>query len=67
MWNSGGHHQWGIKLLKDLFKQAILHLEQSSLIYFIDTLDECAEYQVHDIVSFFKYISELTVDAGICF
>ncbi|KAF7181985.1 hypothetical protein CNMCM7691_001373 [Aspergillus felis] len=66
-WNSGGHHQWGIELLKDLFEQAILRLEQSSLVCFIDALDECAEHQVRDMISFFEHLGELTVDAGIHF
>jgi ankyrin repeat protein/nucleoside phosphorylase len=66
-WNSGGHHQWGVELLKDLFEQAILRLEQSSLMCFIDALDECAEHQVRDMISFFEHVGELTVDAGIHF
>jgi nucleoside phosphorylase len=66
-WNSGGHRQWGVESLKDLFEQAILHLEQSSLICFIDALDECAEHQVRDMISFFEHVGELAVDAGIHF
>jgi ankyrin repeat protein len=54
-------------LLKDLFEQAILRLEQSSLVCFIDALDECAEHQVRDMISFFEHVGELTVDAGIHF
>ncbi|GFF34521.1 LOW QUALITY PROTEIN: ankyrin repeat domain-containing protein 50 [Aspergillus udagawae] len=67
VWNSGGHHQWGIELLKDLLEQAILRLEQSSLVCFIDALDECAEHQVRDMISFFEHVGELAVDAGIHF
>jgi ankyrin repeat protein/nucleoside phosphorylase len=66
-WNSGGLHQWGVELLKDLFEQAILRLGQSSLVCFIDALDECAEHQVRDMLSFFEHVGELTVDAGIHF
>jgi ankyrin repeat protein/nucleoside phosphorylase len=66
-WNSGGHHQWGVELLKDLFEQAILRLEQASLMCFIDALDECAEHQVRDMISFFEHVGERTVDAGIHF
>lgn len=65
--NSSEHHQWGIELLKDLFKQAILRLEHSSLVCFIDALDECAENQVRDMISFFEHVGELTVGAGIHF
>ncbi|GIJ92594.1 hypothetical protein Asppvi_001872 [Aspergillus pseudoviridinutans] len=67
VWNSAGHHQWGVELLKDLFEQAILRLEQSSLMCFIDALDECAEHQVRDMISFFEHVGELAVDAGIHF
>ncbi|KAF4205337.1 hypothetical protein CNMCM8927_006339 [Aspergillus lentulus] len=66
-WNSGGHRQWGVELLKDLCEQAILRLEQSSLMCFIDALDECAEHQVRDMMSFFEHVGELAVDAGIRF
>lgn len=65
--NSSEHHQWGIELLKDLFKQAILRLEHSSLVCFINALDECAENQVRDMISFFEHVGELTVGAGIHF
>jgi nucleoside phosphorylase len=66
-WNSGGHHQWGVELLKDLFEQAILRFEKSSLMCFIDALDECAEHEVRDMISFFEHVGELSVDAGIQF
>ncbi|KAF4216177.1 hypothetical protein CNMCM5878_007386 [Aspergillus fumigatiaffinis] len=66
-WNSGGHRQWGVELLKDLFEQAILRLEESSLMCFIDALDECAEHQVRDMISFFEHVGELAVDAGVHF
>lgn len=65
--NSSEHHQWGIELLKDLFEQAILRLEHSSLVCFINALDECAENQVRDMISFFEHVGELTVGAGIHF
>ncbi|GFG21136.1 Pfs, NB-ARC and ankyrin domain-containing protein, partial [Aspergillus udagawae] len=65
--NGGGYHQWGVELLKDLFEQAILRLEHSSLVCFIDALDECAEHQVRDMISFFERVGELSVDAGIHF
>jgi hypothetical protein len=66
-WNSGGHRQWGVELRKDLFEQAILHLGQSSVMCFIDALDECAEHQVRDMILFFEHVGELIVDAGIHF
>lgn len=42
-------------------------LEKSSLVCFIDALDECDENQIRDMVLFFKYIGELTTSANISF
>jgi hypothetical protein len=66
-WNSSGHHQWSVELLKDLFEQAIQILGQSSVVCFIDALDECDECQIRDMVTFFQHLGELTVSAGIRF
>ncbi|RHZ50580.1 hypothetical protein CDV55_101959 [Aspergillus turcosus] len=66
-WKRDGYHQWGVELLKDLFEQAILRLEKSSLVCFIDALDECVEHQVRDMISFFEQVGELAVEAGIHF
>jgi ankyrin repeat protein len=66
-WNSSGHHQWSVELLKDLFEQAIQILGQSSVMCFIDALDECDECQIRDMVTFFQHLGELTVSAGIRF
>lgn len=66
-WNSSGHHQWSIELLKDLFGQAIQLLGQFSVICFIDALDECDERQIRDMVTFFEHLGELTVSAAIRF
>ena len=66
-WNSGGHHQWSVELLKDIFEQAIQILGQSSVVCFIDALDECDECQIRDMVTFFQHLGELAVSAGIRF
>ena len=66
-WNSSGHHQWSVELLKDLFEQAIQILGQSSVVCFIDALDECDECQIRDMVTFFQHLGELAVSAGIRF
>ena len=50
-----------------LLEQAIQSLGESSVVYFIDALDECKEYQIRDIISFFKHIGELTVSTSIKF
>jgi hypothetical protein len=59
--------QWGIESLKSLLEQAILNLGQSSVVCFIDALDECKEEQVRDMVQFFERIGELSMSAGIRF
>ncbi|KAF1951903.1 HET-domain-containing protein [Byssothecium circinans] len=60
-------HQWGIESLKSLVEQAIRNLGQSSVVCFIDALDECEEEQVRDMIRFFERIGELSVSAGIRF
>ncbi|KAI9784937.1 MAG: hypothetical protein M1839_001132 [Geoglossum umbratile] len=60
-------HQWSIESLKILLEQAIQSLGGSSVICFIDALDECEERQIRDMISFFDHIGELTVSAGIRF
>jgi hypothetical protein len=60
-------HQWGIESLKSLLEQAILSIGQSSVVYFIDALDECEEEQVRDMIHFFEHVGELSVSAGIGF
>ena len=60
-------HQWGIESLKSLLEQAIQSLGQSSVICFIDALDECEEEQVRDMIQFFERVGELAALAGIRF
>jgi ankyrin repeat protein len=60
-------HQWGIELLKSLLEQTIQSLGQSSVVCFIDALDECEEEQVRDMVQFFERVGELSASAGIRF
>ncbi|KAH0556849.1 hypothetical protein GP486_005359, partial [Trichoglossum hirsutum] len=61
------YHQWSIESLKILLEQAIQNLGGSCVICFIDALDECEEYQIRDMISFFDHIGELTVSTGIRF
>ena len=61
------NHQWSIESLKTLLEQAIQSLGESSVVCFIDALDECEEWQIRDMISFFEHIGELTVSAGITF
>jgi hypothetical protein len=59
--------QWNIETLKSLLEQAIKKLKDSSVVCFIDALDECEEEQVRDMIQFFEHIGELAVSDGICF
>ncbi|WAO96059.1 Hypothetical protein NCS54_01372000 [Fusarium falciforme] len=65
-WNSAPQ-QWNVESLKELFEQAVLGLEKSTLVCFIDALDECDEPQIRDMISFFEHVGKLTTSAGIAF
>jgi ankyrin repeat protein len=60
-------HQWTIELLKTLLEQAIQALGESSVMCFIDALDECEEEHVRDMVRFFEHVSELAMSNQIHF
>ncbi|CAO2651387.1 Nn.00g039570.m01.CDS01 [Neocucurbitaria sp. VM-36] len=60
-------HQWDLESLKTLLEQAILALGQSSVVCFIDALDECDEDQIRDMIRFFEHIGDLAVSNRICF
>jgi hypothetical protein len=59
--------RWNIETLKTLLEQAILSLRDSSVVCFIDALDECEEQQVREMVQFFERIGNLAILNGICF
>ncbi|KAI9778733.1 MAG: hypothetical protein M1839_007964, partial [Geoglossum umbratile] len=59
--------QWSIESLKTLLEQAIQSLGESSVVCFIDALDECEERQIRDMISFFEHLSELAMSAGVKF
>ena len=61
------NHQWSVESLKTLLEQAIQILEESSVVCFIDALDECEENEIRDMMSFFEQVGELAVPAGIRF
>ncbi|KAI9862356.1 MAG: hypothetical protein M1813_004832 [Trichoglossum hirsutum] len=61
------YHEWSVESLKTLLEQAIQRLEQSSVLCFIDALDECEERQIRDMISFFEHVGVLAVSAGIKF
>ncbi|EUC28839.1 hypothetical protein COCCADRAFT_108091, partial [Bipolaris zeicola 26-R-13] len=60
-------HRWSLESLKSMLKQAIQNLGQTTVVCFIDALDECEEEQVRDMIQFFEYVGELSVSAGIRF
>jgi len=65
--STGAVHRWSTEELKILLEDAILSLGGSSVICFIDALDECAEEQIRDMIAFFERIGELTLSSGIRF
>lgn len=60
-------HQWSIESLKTLLEYAIQDLGESSVICFIDALDECEEDQIRDMVSFFERMGDLATSSKIRF
>jgi ankyrin repeat protein len=65
--NISTEQQWNVELLKALLEKTISSLKGSSVVCFIDALDECDELQIRDMVSFFERIGELAVSSGIRF
>ncbi len=63
-WN-GGYLQWSVESLKTLLERALQNLGKSPLVLFIDALDECDEYQIRDMVSFFEQVGQFTTSPGI--
>jgi hypothetical protein len=63
----GKNHQWSAESLKMLLEQAIQSLGESFVVCFIDALDECEEWQIRDMISFFIHVSEFAESAGIRF
>ncbi|KAF1830092.1 ankyrin repeat domain-containing protein, partial [Decorospora gaudefroyi] len=60
-------HKWNVESLKTLLEQAIRALGNSSVVCFIDALDECEEEQVRDMMQFFEHISDLALSNGLRF
>ncbi|KAH7398566.1 hypothetical protein BKA66DRAFT_391331, partial [Pyrenochaeta sp. MPI-SDFR-AT-0127] len=63
--------QWSVESLMMLLEQVINSLGESSVVCFVDALDECEEQQVRDMLAFFERIGELIVSTGtrfqVCF
>ncbi|KAF5722922.1 ankyrin 3 [Fusarium mundagurra] len=63
----GENHEWNIEALRALFEQAVEGLGNSSVVVFIDALDECDESEIRSMVSSFKSLGNLSVAEGISF
>ncbi|RYO58326.1 hypothetical protein AA0116_g7349 [Alternaria tenuissima] len=60
----GAGYQWTRHSLEDQLQQAVLSLGETSVIFFIDALDECEQWQVRSMISFFENLGELAVSSG---
>ncbi|KAJ3494398.1 hypothetical protein NLG97_g4106 [Lecanicillium saksenae] len=58
---------WSVELLQKLFEKAIQSLGKSTLVCFIDALDECDQEQIREMISFFQDVSELARSEDIAF
>ncbi|CAI6092068.1 unnamed protein product [Clonostachys chloroleuca] len=56
--------KWTNELLKELIEEAIERLT-SSVVCFIDALDECQDEEVRDMVAFFERLGELAIANGV--
>ncbi|KAF5585412.1 ankyrin 3 [Fusarium pseudoanthophilum] len=63
----GENHEWNIEALRALFEQAVEGLGNSSVVVFIDALDECDESEIRSMVSSFKSLGNLSAAEGISF
>lgn len=55
------HFRWNVEALKMLLEEALQNLKGTTVLFFIDALDECEELQIRDMVSFFERVGELNV------
>ncbi|RYN25492.1 hypothetical protein AA0115_g7519 [Alternaria tenuissima] len=57
-------YQWTRHSLEDQLQQAVLSLGDTPVVCFIDALDECEQWQVRSMISFFENLGELAVSSG---
>ncbi|CAN9217724.1 unnamed protein product [Alternaria alternata] len=60
----GADYQWTRHSLEDQLQQAVLSLGEMPVMCFIDALDECEQWQVRSMISFFEHLGELAVSSG---
>ncbi|RKK76571.1 hypothetical protein BFJ69_g6776 [Fusarium oxysporum] len=63
----GENHDWSVEALRTLFEQTLEGLGDSSLVVFIDALDECDESEIRSMVSSFKNLGNLSAAEGVSF
>ncbi|KAG4253719.1 hypothetical protein FPRO03_07679 [Fusarium proliferatum] len=60
-------HDWGVEALRTLFEQTVEALGGSSVVAFIDALDECDESEIRSMVSSFKSLGKVSAEEGVNF
>lgn len=65
----GETYDWTEEQLTNLLDQAIQNLKGSSIVCFIDALDECEEDQIRNMIQFFEHVGEsaATENFHVCF
>ncbi|KAH3950978.1 hypothetical protein HBI56_087340 [Parastagonospora nodorum] len=58
-------YPWDLVTLQRLLRECIRRLDGTSVICFIDALDECEEQQVRDMISFFESVGEIASKASL--
>ncbi|OAL04617.1 hypothetical protein IQ06DRAFT_99519 [Phaeosphaeriaceae sp. SRC1lsM3a] len=60
-------HEWSMELLKMLLEQVVQTLGGSSVMCFVDALDECDEDQIRDMIQFFERLGTIAASINLCF
>ncbi|CAH0042880.1 unnamed protein product [Clonostachys rhizophaga] len=63
---NGTPRQWTNDLMKELIERAIEKLT-STVVCYIDALDECHDDQIRDMISFFERLGQLAISTGVGF
>lgn len=62
-----GQPQWCVEILQEIFEEAVEGLDETSLVCFIDALDECQEQEVRDMIRFLSELSDAKSRLRVCF
>lgn len=57
-------YHWSLEALTHFFKQVVQSLHRSSIVCFIDALDECEEAQIREMISFFEDLEQVCASSG---